>query len=556
MKPFVWSLSFFALCQVSLAQSPVCPLTAVEETKLDPVNGASLEFYGESVAISADTAVIGARGDDDLGTNAGAAYVYVRSGSKWKRQAKLFASDGAQSDGFGNVTICGHTIVVGAPGDDDNGSNSGSAYVFVRTGTTWTEQAKLLASDGESFDFFGAVSVSNDTVVVGASGEDDNGPGAGAAYVFVRNGTTWSEEAKLLASNGAAGDELGICSLFADTVVIGARGADPNGLASGAAWVFVRTGTSWSEQAQLAPSEGKTNDQFGFSVSLSGDTAVIGAPQDDGKALNAGSAYVFERTGTTWTEHTELFASDAAANDHFGAVSVSGAVVAIGAPHDDTKGTESGASYVFRRNGTSWSEEAKLLASDGSADDWFGAFVALSGDTIVTGAPFAGPSPNSVGAAYIHKLLAGSVVYCTAKAGLACGTPSIAATGIPSASATSGFTISAAPAGSNRMGILLYTSSGRANVPFPSSGHILCVQAPLKRGGPANSGGTPGGCDGVFALDMNQYASGNYNPGFPTHNPATFLLTPGQQVNCQWWGRDSVATGSFMSDAIEYLVCP
>ena len=149
-------------------------------------------------------------------------------------------------------------------------------------------------------------------------------------------------------------------------------------------------------------------------------------------------------------------------------------------------------------------------------------------------------------------------VYCTAKSGLTCGTPAMSSTGFPSASASAGFVISAAPARSNRTGVLLYTNAGRGNLPFPSGGHILCVATPpLRRGGPVNSGGTPGpNCDGVFSLDMNAFATGNYNPAFPTHNPAAFLTTPGEQVNCQWWGRDSIATGSFMSDAIEYWICP
>jgi hypothetical protein len=149
--------------------------------------------------------------------------------------------------------------------------------------------------------------------------------------------------------------------------------------------------------------------------------------------------------------------------------------------------------------------------------------------------------------------------YCTPKTGLACGTPMIAAAGEPSASSTSGFVVSAAPARSDRLGVLLYTANGKANLPFPPGGHILCISATgLRRGGPVDSGGTPGPatCDGVFTLDMNAFASGNYHPPFPTNNPAPFLLTIGQQVNCQWWGRDSVATGSFMTDAIEYVVNP
>ena len=159
------------------------------------------------------------------------------------------------------------------------------------------------------------------------------------------------------------------------------------------------------------------------------------------------------------------------------------------------------------------------------------------------------------------KAIFGStVIYCTAKSGLACGTPAIAFSGQASATALSGFTISAAPARSNRTGILLYTSSGRANLPFPAGGHILCIaSSPLRRGGPTSSGGTPGpNCDGVFTIDWNAFSHGVWVPpgGQAANNPAPFLLSAGQVVNVQWWGRDSVASGSFMSDALEYTVCP
>ena len=151
-------------------------------------------------------------------------------------------------------------------------------------------------------------------------------------------------------------------------------------------------------------------------------------------------------------------------------------------------------------------------------------------------------------------------VYCTAKPGLACGTPSIASSGQASATASSGFTISASPARSNKTGILLYTPSGRANQPFPAGGHILCLATPpLRRGGPTNSGGTPGpNCDGVFSIDWNAFAQGVWMPpgGQMQSNPAGFLKTIGQVVNVQWWGRDTLSTGTFMSDALEYTVCP
>jgi hypothetical protein len=149
------------------------------------------------------------------------------------------------------------------------------------------------------------------------------------------------------------------------------------------------------------------------------------------------------------------------------------------------------------------------------------------------------------------------MIYCTAKPGLACGLPSISFSGTSSVSATSGFKIGAGPARSDRVGVLLYTNGGPGNAPFPSGGHILCIGTPVRRGGPANSGGTPGpNCDGFFSLDVNEFASGNYMPGFPTFNPAAFLLVAGTQINVQWWGRDTVPTGSFMSDAVQFFTRP
>jgi hypothetical protein len=148
-------------------------------------------------------------------------------------------------------------------------------------------------------------------------------------------------------------------------------------------------------------------------------------------------------------------------------------------------------------------------------------------------------------------------IYCTAKSGLFCGVPSISFSGTSSVSATSGFKIGAGPARSDRVGVLLYTNGGPGNAPFPSGGHILCIGTPVRRGGPANSGGTAGpNCDGFFSLDVNEFASGNYMPGFPTFNPAAFLSMAGTQINVQWWGRDTVATGSFMSDAVQFFTRP
>jgi hypothetical protein len=299
----------------------------------------------------------------------------------WTERQKLLASDGAAYDYFGcSVSLDGDTAVIGADGDDDLGSASGSAYVFTRTGTSWTQQAKLLASDGEAGDKFGrSVSLDGDTVVIGAYSDDSY---RGSAYVFTRSGTTWMQQAKLTASDGEADGFFGISvSLDGDTVVIGAYRDD---LYRGSAYIFTRTGTSWAQQAKLLASDGSAGDWFGVSVSVDGDTAVIGAYKDDDLGDASGSAYVFTRTGTSWTQQAKLLASDGAADDEFGwSVSLDGDTAVIGADGDDDLGSASGSAYVFTRSGTTWTQQAKLTASDGEADDWFGWSVSLDGDTVV-----------------------------------------------------------------------------------------------------------------------------------------------------------------------------
>ena len=311
------------------------PVSAqVTETKLTASDGAADDHFGLSVSLSGDTAVVGAWND-----GAGSAYVFVRSKTTWTEQAKLTASDGAAFDRFGRaVAIDGDTAVVGASWD-------GSAYVFVRSGATWAEQAKLVASDAAGDHFGNSVSLSGDTAVVGAPHDDDAGSESGSAYVFVRSGTTWTEEAKLTASDAAAGDWFGFSvSLSGDTAVVGAWRDDDARTDSGSAYVFVRSGRGWAEKAKLVASDPAFGDSFGTSVSLSGDTAVVGAPHDGG----AGSAYVFVRSGTAWAEKAKLVASDGATGDSFGwSVSLSGDTAVVGAPHDGDAGFESGSAYVF-----------------------------------------------------------------------------------------------------------------------------------------------------------------------------------------------------------------
>ncbi|MGH2732947.1 MAG: FG-GAP repeat protein [Actinomycetota bacterium] len=379
-------------------------LDLVQAEKLLPDDD-SAALFGHSVALSGDTALVGAIGDDHHGDNSGSASVFVRSPGAWRRQAKLLASDGAAGDILGySVALSGDTALVGAAGDNGKGTSSGSAYVFVRSLGAWRRQAKLLASDGAAGDQFGySVALSGDTALVGAFFDDDHGESSGAAYVFVRSGTAWSEQAKLIPADGPPGAQFGrSVALLGDTAFLGAPRDDHHGESSGGAYVFGRSGETWTQQAKLAGTDGAPGDQFGQSVALSGDTALVGARDDDDRGENSGSAYVFGRLGEVWNERAKLLAADGAPGDIFGySTALSGDTALVGALSDDDRGAGAGAAYLFMRSGTLWSEQPKLLAPDGAPGDQFGSSVAVSGDTALVGALKSQGTGLSSGSGYL-----------------------------------------------------------------------------------------------------------------------------------------------------------
>ena len=387
--------------QIQALLEPMASPTWEEQAKLLPNDAATDQRFGFTVAVSGNTAVIGARGDSGY---KGAAYVFVRQNGVWSQQAKLTASDGAAIDVFGeSVAISGDTAIIGAPQDDDGGNNSGSAYVFIRTGTSWSQQVKLTASDATAGASFGtAIAFEGDTAVIGAP----YGSTSGFAYVFTRTGNSWSQQDKLIPSDGVAGDQFGnAVALAGDTAVIGAFGSDTGGTNRGAAYVFVRTGTSWSEQARLTALDGAAGDVFGANVAISGDTAIIGAPFDDHDGIKSGSAYVFTRSGTAWSQQAKLLSNDREANDSFGrGIAILGNTAIITASADDDNGIFSGSAYVFTRHNSVWSQQSKILASDGAAGNEFGYRVAISGNTAVIGAQFHTHNSIQSGAAYVFQL--------------------------------------------------------------------------------------------------------------------------------------------------------
>ena len=259
---------------------------------------------------------------------------------------------------------------------------------------------KLAASDGASFDLFGgSVAITGNVALVGALNDDDNGGGSGSAYVFEFNGAAWIETAKLIASDGDDGDEFGASvALSGSTALIGAMRDETDGSSSGSAYIFDSTGSSWSETTKLTPSD--AGGAFGASVAIEGSVAVVGAPWSDGSSTRQGAAYVFSFNGSTWEETSKLTASDGAFDDSFGeAVALSGQTIVVGAPRDDDGGGESGSAYIFEFDGGSWIEVAKLTASDAAASDLFGWSVAADGAVAVVGAISNQPD----GAAYVFR---------------------------------------------------------------------------------------------------------------------------------------------------------
>jgi hypothetical protein len=453
------------------AHYPITIDPIAQQAYLKASNTEASDAFGFSVAISGDTAVVGARFEDSNATGingnqsdnsasaAGAAYVFVRNGAGWGQQAYLKASNAEVGDEFGYaVSISGDTIVVGAPLEDSNATgvngnqndnstpDSGAAYVFVRSGGVWTQQAYLKSSNPDIADLFGwSAAISGETVVVGAWLEASNATGvngnqndnsaavSGAAYVFTRSGSAWSQQAYLKASNTDVSDSFGFSvAISGDTIAIGApfessnaTGVNGNqsnntGGSSGAAYVFVRSGGVWTQQAYLKASNTDAGDLFGYAISISGNSVLVGAPlessnttsingnQNDNSAAVSGAAYVFTRSGNAWSQQAYLKASNTDTADLFAwSVGISGDAIVVGAQGESSNATGvngnqfnntavfSGAAYIFVRQAGIWRQQAYLKASNTMGGDVLGSAVAISGDTVIVGAP--SESSNATG---------------------------------------------------------------------------------------------------------------------------------------------------------------
>jgi hypothetical protein len=386
----------------------------ISTTKLD---GAGGEKFGSSVAIDGSNLGIGAILADGGADNSGATYLFKITDSNNFPQTKLSWDGTAKTgDRFGNsVDISGDTLVIGAHlMDDGDLSNSGAAYVvnfsYDESQDLWdTEWVELTGDPVENTEFGYAVAISGDVVVVGARKDSEKGLYSGSVYVFRNNGSTWIREAKLYADDAQAQEYFGSSvAIDGDTLVVGATKGGEGDLQTGSVYVFKYNGFDWEEETELFAENLAHKDQFGYSVAIEGDTILVGAPRHDDGEADSGAAYVFRRNAGTWFPKSNLKGSELFEKAYFGtSVSLSGNTAVVGAYRNDLFAADNsvmedtGSAYVFRFDGSIWPEEEKLIPADAVGGEEFGWAVAISGDTVVVGAHKDGDLSGSV---YVYTL--------------------------------------------------------------------------------------------------------------------------------------------------------
>lgn len=433
-----------------------------KESELIPVDGYNEDKFGYSVSLSGNRALVGAYLDDDNGVDSGSVYIFDFDGDSWIQTQKLIASDGTEGDNFGNsislienkavvgayhqggnvqefgaayvfvfdgniwsetqklvsnnrshndefgnsVSMSGDKILIGAKGDSTNGSFSGSAYVFRYDGNNWLQSQKLIPSDNSSSDFFGySVSLSGDKALIGASWDDDKGSASGSAYIYEYIDNIWIEKYKLTASDGAQFTHFGnSVYIFENRALIGAYKDSENGSYSGASYMFELNNGIWLQTQKITPEIiENAGDQFGISVSLSENFALIGAHENDFFGGNSGSAYIYTYDGNEWMQNQQI-SIDGSAWSYFGnSISLFGNYMLIGAPHNRVNDIKSGSAYLFAYNNRSWKLIQKIFPDDAGLEDYFGASVSMSDSRLLIGSPRSNGNQPFSGSAYIFE---------------------------------------------------------------------------------------------------------------------------------------------------------
>lgn len=370
-------------------------LYSIEETIIFASDGSECDWFGFSVYISGNQAIIGAPMDDG---EMGSAYIFNKEGENWIENEKITASDGSYADHFGwSVSISGEYAIIGAECDGDNGIYSGSAYIFFYDGIQWIEQAKLSASDCDNYYVFGhSVWINNGSAIIGAPGAMFENTHVGAVYVYELEGTNWLEQQKLIASDYGFSDEFGSSiSAFGDYLIIGSPDNNGNNSHSGSAYIFYNNDDEWIEHYKLVASDGASDDHFGFSVSINNDIAVVGAERNDEEGNQAGAVYVFEREDYFWSEQAKITASYVDNEYNFGqSVSNHEDFIVVGSgivSHND------GFATLFQNQGFNWIDQTTFCDYEG----YYGNSVSLCDDKMIVGAYGLN---NLTGVAYVYDI--------------------------------------------------------------------------------------------------------------------------------------------------------
>jgi hypothetical protein len=384
-------------------------VTEYEDAKILGFESDESDRFGGSVSLSGGVALVGAPGDEVGGVDSGWAYVYRHDGNGWNHEQKLTASDAQAGDAFGiAVSVFGNVAFIGARRDDVTGIYSGSAYVFEFDGSTWNELERISPVDSAAGARFGeSIAVEGSLAIIGAPYSVNGGITTGSAYIFRYNGSSWVEETELLASDGANADRFGTSvSISGDLALVGARFSDFGGNSgSGSAYVFRYNGSAWVEEAKLVPADPYPTVYFGSAVSISGDRALVGAPLGHGSVVSSGVAYVFKFNEVDWVQEQKLEASDPLFIDNYGvSVALNGARAIVGANNQGCCGStyDIGAAYDIRLHNGTWFEVAKFIPSDTTSHIQLGGSVAVSGKAVLVGAERDDQNGLLAGSAYVY----------------------------------------------------------------------------------------------------------------------------------------------------------
>ena len=534
----VFSSSFLAALVLSIGA--VDASAGPQSVELLAADGTAGDLFGYSVAISGRTAIIGAPGDDTNGSISGSAYLF--DAVTGRQIVKLLADDGEVGDLFGqSVAISGSRAIVGAHKEDQNGMDSGAAYLF--DATTGAQIAKLVPADGAPQDWFGfSVAISGTTAIIGSHQDDDNGTNSGSVYLF--DTITGLQVAKLLADDGEQSNEFGrAVAISGTTAIVGAVKKSTGGVL-GAAYLFDTVNLLQTGKL-LPPSIGEVGG-FGSAVGIHGTLAIVGALADDnGEGQMSGAAYLYDTD--TGISFAKLAPADGVTGDLFGSsVALNQTTAIVGAWLDDTsRGINSGSAYLYSTSSGSFL--SKLSAQDGAAGDLFGRSVGAEEWMFLAGAEGHDDKGSGSGSAYVF--LAQAVSYCTAGLSANGCQATLSASGSASVSGATGFVISAANVEGAKDGLFFYGTTGRQATPWGSGTSFQCIVPPVKRAGLLTGSGTTGHCDGALSQDFNALWTAK-----PAQNPGT-----GAVVQAQLWYRDPSNTSNqttSLSDAIEFVVGP